>query len=166
MSRVYWVWRVASNHWSSFSGLSNCSSRARTMTVAGLFSANFWRISTKHGRLGFSCRCEISPYFTVSCCHLKRAGGVPSGRRPSSNRNCYDNMLFDITKVDSVQALIMKNSTPARSINYPSDLTDTEWEIVSSIITEADPYTTGRPRTSDLREIYWSYLRFRLTKVL
>ena len=47
----------------------------------------------------------------------------------------------------------MKNSTPARSINYPSDLTDTEWEIVSSIITEADPYTTGRPRTSDLREI-------------
>ena len=47
----------------------------------------------------------------------------------------------------------MKNSTPARSINYPSDLTDTEWEIVSSIITEADPYTTGRPRISDLREI-------------
>ena len=47
----------------------------------------------------------------------------------------------------------MKNDTPARSINYPSDLTDAEWEIVSSIITEADPYTTGRPRTSDLREI-------------
>ncbi len=47
----------------------------------------------------------------------------------------------------------MKNDTPARSINYPSDLTDAEWEIVSSIITEADPYTTGRPRKSDLREI-------------
>jgi hypothetical protein len=42
---IYWVWRVTSNHWSSFSGLSNCSNRARTMTVAGLLSANFWRIS-------------------------------------------------------------------------------------------------------------------------
>jgi putative transposase len=47
----------------------------------------------------------------------------------------------------------MKKDIPARSINYPSDLTDAEWEIVSSIINEADPYTTGRPRTSDLREI-------------
>ena len=47
----------------------------------------------------------------------------------------------------------MKNGTPARSTNYPSDLTDAEWEIVSSIIIEADPYTTGRPRTSDLRAI-------------
>ena len=47
----------------------------------------------------------------------------------------------------------MKNDARARSTNYPSDLTDAEWEIVSSIINEADPYTTGRPRKSDPREI-------------
>ncbi len=47
----------------------------------------------------------------------------------------------------------MEKDVLVHPMNYPSDLTDEEWEIVSSIINEADPYTTGRPRTSDLREI-------------
>ncbi len=36
---------------------------------------------------------------------------------------------------------------------YPSDLTDEEWEIVEPILEKADPYTTGRPRKVDLREV-------------
>lgn len=36
---------------------------------------------------------------------------------------------------------------------YPSDLTEEEWEIVKPILEEADPYTTGRPRAVDLREV-------------
>lgn len=36
---------------------------------------------------------------------------------------------------------------------YPSDLTDEEWDLFEKIIEELDPYTTGRPRTEDLREI-------------
>lgn len=36
---------------------------------------------------------------------------------------------------------------------YPSDLTDEEWELVEPIIEKLDPYTTGRPRKVDLREI-------------
>jgi putative transposase len=36
---------------------------------------------------------------------------------------------------------------------YPSDLTDEEWEIVEPILNKLEPYTTGRPRKSDLREI-------------
>jgi len=36
---------------------------------------------------------------------------------------------------------------------YPSDLTDEEWEIIQPILEQADPYTTGRPRTVDLREV-------------
>lgn len=36
---------------------------------------------------------------------------------------------------------------------YPSDLSDDEWEILRLIFEECEPYTTGRPRTSDLREI-------------
>jgi putative transposase len=36
---------------------------------------------------------------------------------------------------------------------YPSDLTDEEWEIVKPILEQADPYTTGRPRKVDLREV-------------
>jgi putative transposase len=36
---------------------------------------------------------------------------------------------------------------------YPSDLIDEEWEIVQPILEQADPYTTGRPRTVDLREV-------------
>jgi putative transposase len=36
---------------------------------------------------------------------------------------------------------------------YPSDLTDEEWEIVEPILEKLDPYTTGRPRQVDLREV-------------
>ena len=36
---------------------------------------------------------------------------------------------------------------------YPSDLTDEEWEIVQPVLEEADPYTTGRPREVELREV-------------
>jgi len=39
------------------------------------------------------------------------------------------------------------------SIRYPSDLSDEEWEILQPIIDRLEPYTTGRPRPSDLREI-------------
>jgi hypothetical protein len=30
-------------------------------------------------------------------------------------------------------------------VRYPSDLIDEEWEIIEAIISERDPYTTGRP---------------------
>jgi putative transposase len=36
---------------------------------------------------------------------------------------------------------------------YPSDLTDEEWQLLEPLIEEAEPYTTGRPRTKELREI-------------
>lgn len=36
---------------------------------------------------------------------------------------------------------------------YPSDLTDEEWDILQKIFDELEPYKTGRPRLSDLREI-------------
>ena len=36
---------------------------------------------------------------------------------------------------------------------YPSDLTDEEWEVIKPILEQADPYTTGRPRKVDLREV-------------
>ena len=36
---------------------------------------------------------------------------------------------------------------------YPSDLTDEEWDVLEAILNEVDPYTTGRPRKVDLREI-------------
>ena len=36
---------------------------------------------------------------------------------------------------------------------YPSDLTDEEWEIVKPLLEKLDPYTTGRPRKVDLREV-------------
>ena len=36
---------------------------------------------------------------------------------------------------------------------YPSDLTDEEWDILKPILEKADPYTTGRPRQVDLREV-------------
>jgi len=38
-------------------------------------------------------------------------------------------------------------------IRYPSDLIDEEWEILEPIFNELEPYTIGRPRKSDLREI-------------
>ena len=36
---------------------------------------------------------------------------------------------------------------------YPSDLTDEEWQLLEPVFEKVDPYTTGRPRTTDLREI-------------
>lgn len=36
---------------------------------------------------------------------------------------------------------------------YPSDLTDEEWEVVEAVLNRVDPYTTGRPRKVNLREI-------------
>jgi len=36
---------------------------------------------------------------------------------------------------------------------YPSDLTDEEWEVLEAILNKVDPYTTGRPRKVNLREI-------------
>jgi putative transposase len=36
---------------------------------------------------------------------------------------------------------------------YPSDLTDEEWEVLEAILNKVDPYTTGRPRQVNLREI-------------
>jgi len=38
-------------------------------------------------------------------------------------------------------------------IGYPSDLIDEEWEILQPICDEFELYTTGRPRTTDPREI-------------
>lgn len=39
------------------------------------------------------------------------------------------------------------------SVRYPSDLSDEEWEILQPIFEKLEPYTTGRPRKADLREI-------------
>ena len=69
-------------------------------------------------------------------------------------------------------------------VRYPSDLIDEEWEIIETIISDLDPYTTGRPRTIDLREImnaifyiillcylctshgiYWSILRCQISSI-
>jgi putative transposase len=36
---------------------------------------------------------------------------------------------------------------------YPSDLTDEEWEVLEAVLNKVDPYTTGRPRKVNLREI-------------
>jgi putative transposase len=47
--------------------------------------------------------------------------------------------------------MISNNSHSTK--RYPSDLSDEEWKVIKSIFEELDPYTTGRPRTSDLREI-------------
>jgi len=38
-------------------------------------------------------------------------------------------------------------------IRYSSDLIDEEREILQPVFDELEPYTTGRPRTTDLREI-------------
>ncbi|NEX23109.1 IS5 family transposase [Thiorhodococcus mannitoliphagus] len=38
-------------------------------------------------------------------------------------------------------------------VRYPSDLNDEEWAIIEPILDELDPYTTGRPRDADMREI-------------
>ena len=39
------------------------------------------------------------------------------------------------------------------TVRYPSDLIDEEWEILHPLLNELEPYTTGRPQTTDLREI-------------
>ncbi len=39
------------------------------------------------------------------------------------------------------------------AVRYPSDLIDEEWEILQPLFEELEPYTTGRPRKTDLREI-------------
>jgi putative transposase len=39
------------------------------------------------------------------------------------------------------------------AVRYPSDLIDEEWEVLKSVFEELEPYTTGRPRTIELREI-------------
>ena len=36
---------------------------------------------------------------------------------------------------------------------YPSDLIDEEWQLMEPVFEEVEPYTTGRPRTTNLREI-------------
>jgi putative transposase len=36
---------------------------------------------------------------------------------------------------------------------YPSDLTDEECKLLEPVFEEVEPYTAGRPRTTDLREI-------------
>ena len=36
---------------------------------------------------------------------------------------------------------------------YPIDLTDEEWSVLEPILEKADPYTTGRPRQVNLREV-------------
>ena len=38
-------------------------------------------------------------------------------------------------------------------VRYLSDLTDEEWETLDPILNKLEPYTIGRPRKSDLREI-------------
>ena len=38
--------------------------------------------------------------------------------------------------------------------DYPSDLTDAEWEIIKEIMEPELPYTTGRPAQVDYREIW------------
>lgn len=35
---------------------------------------------------------------------------------------------------------------------YPTDVTDDQWRVVQRLLAEPEP-TTGRPRTTDLREI-------------
>jgi len=45
-------------------------------------------------------------------------------------------------------------------VMYPSDLTDEEWETLEPTINELEPYTTGCPRRSDLREILNAIILF------
>ena len=47
----------------------------------------------------------------------------------------------------------MTGESDEPSARYPSDLTDEEWAILQPILEKLEPYKTGRPRKSDLREI-------------
>lgn len=38
--------------------------------------------------------------------------------------------------------------------NYPTDLSDQEWEIINEILAKEAPYTTGRHAEVDLREVW------------
>ncbi len=53
----------------------------------------------------------------------------------------------------SISAFDMISEETQSLVRYPSDLLDEEWEILQPIINELEPYTTGRPRTTDLRDI-------------
>jgi putative transposase len=37
--------------------------------------------------------------------------------------------------------------------SYPRELTNEAWQLLEPLLEEAEPYTTGRPRTHELREI-------------
>ncbi len=54
------------------------------------------------------------------------------------------------TSIPVINMISDKTQSPVR---YPSDLTDEEWETLQPILEQLEPYTTGRPRTTDLREI-------------
>lgn len=45
------------------------------------------------------------------------------------------------------------SSDKSSSQKYPSDLLDEEWDVIEKIFEENEPYKTGRPRSSNLREI-------------
>lgn len=47
----------------------------------------------------------------------------------------------------------MEKDIDPNLVGYPSDLTDAEWEIISLILEEIEPYRIGRPRTVDLRKV-------------
>ena len=47
----------------------------------------------------------------------------------------------------------MEKDIDTSLIGYPSDLTDAEWEIISLILEENEPYKIGRPRKIDLRKV-------------
>ena len=54
------------------------------------------------------------------------------------------------TSISDSNITLEKTQSPIR---YPSDLIDEEWEILQPVFDELEPYTTGRQRTTDLREI-------------
>lgn len=54
---------------------------------------------------------------------------------------------------DFIPDFNMVSEKTQSAVRYPSDLIDEEWEILQPIFDELEPYTTGRPRTTDLREI-------------
>ena len=54
------------------------------------------------------------------------------------------------TSISDSNITLEKTQSPIR---YPSDLIEEEREILQPVFDEFKPYTTGRPRTTDLREI-------------
>jgi putative transposase len=54
---------------------------------------------------------------------------------------------------DFIPDFNMVSEKTQSAARYPSDLIDEEWEIIQPIFDKLEPYTTGRPRTTDLREI-------------